>query len=116
MGERPDGYSIDRVDTEGDYSPQNCRWASKAEQYSNVLGTPCYTATISGKTKLITDWGRIHDFSITTAKRYVRSGVPPDVAVISAILRKQAWNQKGSLTGQDVLDCLEAAKKFCAVK
>ena len=38
MGERPDGATLDRVDCDGDYTPDNCRWATMKEQCNNWSG------------------------------------------------------------------------------
>lgn len=35
MGERPDGMTLDREDTDGHYEPGNCHWIPKKQQAAN---------------------------------------------------------------------------------
>ena len=51
--------TIDRVDNNGDYTPDNCRWVSQQEQMNNVSYN--HNITINGETHTIAEWSRIAD-------------------------------------------------------
>jgi len=42
MGPRPEKQSLDRIDNNGDYSPDNCKWSTHLEQMSNTRRNVLY--------------------------------------------------------------------------
>lgn len=54
MGERPSGTTLDRIDSNGDYEPSNCRWATMVVQQNNKYDLT--EIEYNGKVKTIGEW------------------------------------------------------------
>lgn len=88
MGVRPCGFSLDRIDVNGDYSPENCRWADDKTQARNKRNTRLLT--IDGRTMCEMDWATESGTGRATIRHRIKHGWNPKDAVYGKPFSKRA--------------------------
>jgi hypothetical protein len=86
MGERPSNdYSIERIDVNKGYYPDNCKWATQHEQSLNKRNTKTYV--VSGEKYLLSELSEKFNVNPSVFRARIRNGETPEIAVINYIKR-----------------------------
>lgn len=105
MGKRPTKlHTLDRIDSNGNYCPENCRWATRMEQSHN--STVPKMININGENRCISEWTRIFKISRSTVKKRIRDGWPEDKWFVPPY----SWNPDYDV---DLSGCTKECKPKC---
>lgn len=72
MGPRPPGLTLDRIDNNGNYCPENCEWRSRVAQSNNTRRTKRYA--VNGKEMTIREGCDLYGLPYNTVEARLRLG------------------------------------------
>ena len=82
MGLKPDGLTIDRIDNDGDYTPENCKWSTPLEQGQNKrVYKNARLVTFDGLTLSVSEWSRRTGINATTIEYRLGAGWSVEKAI-----------------------------------
>lgn len=85
VGEAPVGKSLDRIDVNKGYEPENCRWATQTEQMNNMRRNRYLTW--DGETMTLSQWARFFDISPHIFRNRIELGWEFERAVVTPVAK-----------------------------
>ena len=86
MGPRPSNkHSIDRINGDGDYEPNNCRWATRVQQARNVK-TNC-RLTARGETRCLVEWIPVASVTANAIRSRIKAGWSHERAIFEPAIK-----------------------------
>lgn len=95
MGDPPDDTTLDRIDTNSDYSMENCKWATWKEQHNNRRDNHLLTAF--GRTQSLTAWSEETQIPVSTLKNRMYRSTMKKMTLEEAIKSSSYAQQRGKL-------------------
>ena len=81
-----ESLTIDRIDNNGNYSPENCRWINQKEQMRNTRVN--HLLTYNGETKTMAEWSEITGIKYHTLKQRINKyGYSVERALTTPVLK-----------------------------
>lgn len=102
-----DGLTIDRIDNNGDYCPENCRWVTRNENNQNRRSSRNFT--YSGKTQNLQQWCNEYNVSRSMVNKRLQMGWDFEKALLTPKKERDCESVIGEKFGR--LKVLEFAGK-----